>query len=314
MVSLAILLLAWWLDTRLGEPTRFHPLVGFGNYAAWLERHLRRLPLSARWQGIIALLLATLPIVPFAFAAGIFSGWFYVVLGSLVVYLAMAYRALREHALHVYRALEAEDLPLARLEIAKIVSRETAELSEGEVCTACIESVLENGSDAIFSAWFWWLLLGLPGVVLYRLVNTLDAMWGYKNTRYRYFGWAAARADDVMNYLPARSVAWCYSLAGNAKQGLRCWREQGHRWKSPNAGPVMAAGAGSLTITLGGAARYHGVMQTRMTLGVGATPVAQDILRALHLVRLALWIWLAHAVVVCGGIFLLFSLNERGFV
>jgi adenosylcobinamide-phosphate synthase len=145
--------------------------------------------------------------------------------------------------------------------------------------------VLENGNDAIFGALFWFALLGGPGALMFRLVNTLDAMWGYRTPHFVYFGWAAARLDDVLNYLPARITALCYATLGHFRQALHCWRHQAYKWDSPNAGPVMAAGAGALGLRLGGRARYHGAWKERPVLGRGAKPTAADIEHAIRLVR-----------------------------
>lgn len=291
---LILLLAAWALDVALGEPKRYHPLVFFGNYVRWLEGYICK-PRATRLHGVIAFGCALLPAVPFIAIAYLMPFVLYLGFALLCVYMTMAYRSLREHALDVHQALEQENLTLARTALSKIVSRDTSGLNESNICCACIESVLENGSDAIFGAWFWWLIAGVPGAVIYRLTNTLDAMWGYKTPRYRFFGWAAARSDDLLNYLPARTTALCYCLAGNWFTGWQSWRQQSAQWKSPNAGPVMAAGAGSLCLQLGGTAIYHGVEEIRPTLGMGNEPTRADILRTLQLLRNAMWIWLCIA-------------------
>jgi adenosylcobinamide-phosphate synthase len=151
--------------------------------------------------------------------------------------------------------------------------------------------VLENGNDAIFAAIFWFVVLGAPGVVMYRLVNTLDAMWGYKNARYHHFGRAAARLDDVLNYLPARLTALSYAAAGKFCMAIESWRRQAAASESPTAGPVMAAGAGALSLRLGGPAIYHGQWCERPALGYGVKPCAEDIGRAIALVQRAIFIW-----------------------
>jgi adenosylcobinamide-phosphate synthase len=179
-----------------------------------------------------------------------------------------------------------------------IVSRDTSQLQQRQVASAACESLLENGSDAIFAAVFWFCVGGLYGVVIYRAVNTLDAMWGYKNERYREFGWAAARLDDVLNFIPARLVAFSYALMGQYSAAMTCWRQQGNTWKSPNAGPVMAAGAGSLKIILGGKAVYNGIEDQRSQLGCGEVVETADIKRCLSLIYRCLFLWLAVIAVI----------------
>jgi len=284
--ALLQLLLALGLDRLLGEPARWHPLVGFGKCAGYIERHLYA---DTRLAGSLAMLLLLLPAVWLASLLQAMPGaW---LINALLLYLALGGQSLRLHAERVAMALRENDLPQARDQLARLVSRETRTLNEQQIASAAVESVLENGNDAIFGAIFWFMIAGAPGVVGYRMVNTLDAMWGYRNERYLNFGWAAARLDDVLNYVPARLTALSYALAGRFSAAMRCWKAQGSRWKSPNAGPVMAAGAGSLGVMLGGAAVYHGQLQARPQLGEGASADQNSIEAALFLVQRAVWIW-----------------------
>jgi adenosylcobinamide-phosphate synthase len=143
---------------------------------------------------------------------------------------------------------------------------------------------------------FWFIIAGAPGVVLYRLTNTLDAMWGYKTERYFHFGWAAARLDDLLNYIPARLTALTYALLGHFETATHCWRTQGHLWKSPNGGPVMSAGAGALNIKIGGAATYHGELKEQTPLGKGRPAETGDIPRAVKLVKNGTWLWVGVSI------------------
>ncbi len=288
MTTALICICAVLLDLWLGEPRRFHPLAGFGRLAAALEARLNR---RRRAAGVLALAVLVLPPVLLAAALAALPQ-LGVLAETLLLYLAIGATSLAQHGRVVAAALAGGDLALARQRVGWMVSRDTAVLDGTGVARAATESVLENGNDAVFGALFWFLLLGAPGAVLYRLVNTLDAMWGYRNERYLSFGWAAARLDDVLNWIPARLTALGYALLGDSGRALRCWRGQGRLTDSPNAGVVMAAGAGALGVQLGGPAVYHGVSEQRPRLGEGAIPTATDIARAIRLVQHSLWLWL----------------------
>ena len=275
------------LDRLLGEVPRFHPLVGFGNLVAALEKRLNR---RTRLAGVISWMIAVLPAFGLAFWLRPFAPF---AIDVALLYFALGAQSLAEHAEAVAKPLREGRLDEARQRVGWIVSRETSALDESGVAKAGVESVLENGNDAIFGTLFWFALLGGPGALLFRLANTLDAMWGYRTERYQHFGWAAARIDDGLNWLPARLTALTYALLGQTRNAFACWRAQAPGWDSPNAGPVMSAGAGSLGVQLGGAAIYHGAEEIRPPLGAGPAPVAADLGRAITLIRHSLWLWLA---------------------
>lgn len=288
MMSLFIPPLAVLLDGVLGEPQRLHPLVGFGKWANWLEQQLNQHTIH---HGILAWALAVLPLtVLIGWLDTLLGGWW---LSLLCGWLAVGWQSLRQHAQWVWQALYEGDLPQARVKVGWLVSRDTSVLDERGVSRACIESVLENGSDAVIAPLFWLAVAGAPGVVCYRLCNTLDAMWGYRNDRFERFGKWAARVDDVLNLVPARLTAVLYGLAGQYANAWQVWRTQAHTWYSPNAGVVMATGAGALGLRLGGAAIYHGQEKPRPALGNGSTPTADDIRRALILLDRSVGIFCA---------------------
>ena len=285
------------LDAWLGEVRRWHPLVGFGRLAQGIEQRLNGPQgRGTRMSGVLGWCLVVLPLVTLAALCGsLFGLWW----DALMLYFAVGLKSLAEHARPIAQALRLGQLGEARRRVSYLVSRDTTQLDEVGVARAGTESVLENGSDAVFAALFWFVVAGAPGVVLYRLSNTLDAMWGYRNRRFRRFGWAAARIDDVLNYLPARLVALTYTLLGSTLPAWRCWRQQAPLWDSPNAGPVMAAGAGALQVSLGGAAIYHGCEEQRPSLGFGPPARARDIERAVNLVYGGVLLWLV--LLMLGG-------------
>jgi len=301
------------LDRWLGEPRRWHPLVGFGRVAGALERRLNRKPEQkgrSMGLGFLGMLAAVLPVLILAELLRFsLSGWVYPLFQMVVLYAAISIRGLTEHGRAVSDALHGGDLVLAREQVGRIVSRNASELDEHGVATAASESILENGADAVFASLFWFLVAGVPGVLLHRMVNTLDAMWGYRNDRFLYFGRPAARLDDLLNWIPARLTAVTYALLGNTRLAWRCWRTQATSWDSPNAGPVMAAGAGALAVSLGGPAPYANGIKQRPVLGQGPAASAATVDGALYLVQKGVWLWLgvlgAAAVlldVVAGGV------------
>jgi adenosylcobinamide-phosphate synthase len=271
--------------------------VAFGGFASRIEQRFNSGGRGWRSHGVTAWIIAVLPLTLLATALSWapLVGW---LVDILALYCALGLRSLGEHVEPVARALRSGDLDEARQRVSYLVSRQTAELDETAVARAATESVLENGSDAVFAALFWFAVAGAPGVVLYRLSNTLDAMWGYRNERFERFGWAAARIDDVLNYIPARLVALTYTLLGKSRLAWRCWRSQAPHWDSPNAGPVMAAGAGALGVELGGPAIYHGELHERAILGAGPAADAGSIDRGWALVQRGVWLWL---LLLCVG-------------
>ncbi|MCU1728994.1 adenosylcobinamide-phosphate synthase CbiB [Pseudomonas sp. 7P_10.2_Bac1] len=285
------------LDALFGEPKRWHPLVAFGRMADRIEQRFNSGGRGWRSHGVTAWVLAVVPLTILATALSWlpYIGW---LVDILALYCALGMRSLGEHVQPVAGALRANDLDEARTRVGYLVSRQTSELDATEVARAATESVLENGSDAVFAALFWFAVAGAPGVVLYRLSNTLDAMWGYRNERFERFGWAAARIDDLLNYIPARLVALTYAVLGKTRLALTCWRKQAPLWDSPNAGPVMASGAGALGVELGGAAIYHGELHERPQLGEGVPADADSIGRGWQLVQRGVWLWL---LILCVG-------------
>ncbi len=295
------------LDLMLGEARRWHPLVGFGNLATTLERRLNRGG-QRFWRGALAWALAVLPLTTLAALLVQLPG----VNGALpwmahatMLYFCLGLRSLRDHNLPIAAALAQSDLPNARLLTARIVSRDTTSASEVELTKASAESLLENGNDAVFGTLFWFIVAGGPGAVLFRMANTLDAMWGYRTARLLQFGCTAARIDDALNYIPARLTALSYVLLAPGLQGKlrawQCWRTQAPAWSSPNAGPVMSSGAGALGVQLGGAAIYDGEVEQRPPLGKGQPATGADISRAWRLVAHTTALWLAVACAVAAS-------------
>lgn len=282
------------LDALVGDPRRLHPVAGFGRFAAGVERQVYS---DSRTAGVR---FATLTVgAPVAVAVLLESALrarpaLRVVLVAAATWGVLGGTTLRQEARIMAAALDAGDLPTARARLPHLCGREPSQLDAKDLTRATVESVAENTSDAVVAPLLWGAVLGLPGLVGYRAINTLDAMVGSRSVRYARFGTASARLDDVANLLPARLTAGLTVLAapfvgGSRRRALRVLARDGARHPSPNAGQCEAAVAGALDVRLGGRVDYAGRVEDRPTLGDGATPEVPDIERAVRL-----------SAVVCG--------------
>lgn len=273
------------LDALLGDPARRHPVAGFGQAAAAVERATYR-PSRAVGAGYAAALVA----VPAVAAARAQRGGAArrAVAMAVCGWAALGGRSLRRTALLMADLVDAGDLPAARTLARSLVARRTDALDGPELTRAALESLAENTADAEAGTLFWGAVAGAPGAVAHRAANTLDAMVGYRNARYERFGWGAARLDDALGWPAARACAAATVVAAalcreDALGGARAWRRDGARHPSPNAGRVEATFAGALGVTLGGANDYGGAVEERPRLGDGPPPDTAALRRAVRL-------------------------------
>jgi len=307
-VSALIIIGALIIDRFFGELRRGHPLVGFGNCANWLELRVNRYPntIGSITFGALSVFALVAPIALLLILLKLHLqhhyGSYAAIFDLLILYWAIGLRSLQDHIQPIQIALESSDIDQARQLVSHVVSRDSAHMETDQITSAAIETTIENGCDAVFSVLFWYFIGGPLMVIVYRLVNTLDAMWGYRNERFESFGKTAAKLDDLLNYLPARVTALTYGICGNLKGALNSWRVDAPQLDSPNAGPVMTAGAGSLNLRLGGNAIYQGQRKNKHYFGGTETPIPSDITRALRLVNLSTVIW-------CGALLAISLIN-----
>lgn len=300
---------AFLLDLILGDPRWLpHPVVALGKLTAALEKALRR-PHHRPSQQRLAGILVVVMVVGVAALGGVLAvGWATslhplagLVVEVLLIYTTLATRSLEDHLVPVARALDRRDLPAARRAVSLVVGRDTAGLDEAEVARAAVESAAESTCDGIVAPLLFAFLGGATGALAYRAINTLDSMLGYRDERYRFFGWAAARLDDLANLAPARLSAGLLLGAGALRgydwhRALRILRRDARAHPSPNSGYPEAAMAGLLGVRLGGLNRYRGVPSFRPYLGEpGRPPQVADVWAALALVEAAAWLAL-----ICG--------------
>ena len=299
------LLLGVAADAAFGDPRRYHPVAAFGRLAGRAERACYAEHQLAGVVYIGALVGATAVGGALLERAGRRRAVLQTAATALATWVALGAASLAEEGAAMARALDAGDLDSARSRLPHLCGRDPASLDLAGVARASVESVAENTSDAVVAPLIWGAVAGVPGLLGYRAVNTLDAMVGYRSPRYRRFGWAAARLDDVANLLPSRATAGLTTLCapvvgGSARGAWEAWRRDASAHPSPNAGQVEAAFAGALGVRLGGRTQYpHGIEQ-RPVMGHGRTPDAGDLTRGVELSRMIGLVAAALAALVSG--------------
>ena len=253
-----ILVTALLLEYFIGDPSnRFHPVAWFGRWASWCESFLYG---NSRQAGVVTWLFVVGGAFVLLWLGHVLFGWLFDV---LILWLSIAWKSLFEH---VNTVLNAKTVKEAREALALIVSRDVKTMKREETRRSAVESLAENASDAVIAPLFWFMLLGPLGSALYRIINTLDAMWGYRNTRYEQFGWCAAKVDDVVNWLPARITARLMLWVGESMDWQQV-KKQADTHASPNAGWPEVALAYAADIRLGGSVLRDGKLDERPFYG-----------------------------------------------
>lgn len=283
------LMTGWTLDLMAGDPAWLpHPVVWFGKAIAWCE-HRFNTGAYRRLKGAMCAL--TLILATFLLTAWLLSAignlWVNIAVQAILIFYCLAGTTLIREVRKVFIAVD-ESLEKGRERVGRIVGRDTSTLSAQEIRTAALETLAENLSDGVIAPLFWYTLLGVPGMVAYKTVNTLDSMIGYRNERYRDFGFAAARIDDIANFIPARITAFLMVITAGKTGLLKFVRKNGARHLSPNSGYPEAALAGILDCRFGGPHDYFGETVYKPFIGENSrTLTSSDMTRAISVNRRA---------------------------
>ncbi|WP_420324814.1 adenosylcobinamide-phosphate synthase CbiB [Mameliella sp.] len=293
MIFAQVMLIGLLLDVALGWPSALfrrlsHPVVWIGALITALEARFndgterRRFAMGALTV-VLVLLASVLPAVLVTVVLG--KGWAAVLVLGVLAWPLIAVRSMYDHVAAVRDPLLAGDLPAARHALSMIVGRDPSALDGAGISRAALESLAENTSDGIVAPLFWGVVAGLPGIVAYKAINTMDSMIGHRNERYEHFGKAAARLDDLVNLVPARLTSLVFALAsGMLRRSLQVVSQDASRHRSPNAGWPEAALAGGLGVRLSGPRIYGDRVAQEPWVNEGAPdPGARDISRGLAL-------------------------------
>lgn len=264
------LLIGWILDKLFGDPAGLpHPVVGFGKMISFCERRWNKGGYRRLKGGIVAIALILIVYVGSAWVLHylfVLNSWLGIIVSSILIFYCLAGTTLIHEVKMVFLSAD-RSLEEGRKQVSRIVGRDTLELTDQEVRTAALETLAENLSDGVIAPLFWYLLLGVPGMLAYKMVNTLDSMIGYKNERYLQFGCMAAHIDDIANYIPARLTAFLMVLSASRPRLFRFVGKYGNQHASPNSGYPESALAGILNCRFGGPHNYFGEVVHKPFIG-----------------------------------------------
>jgi adenosylcobinamide-phosphate synthase len=279
------LTIAFVLDRIVGDPLSWpHPVKWIGALISMLDKRYNQ-GSNRKWKGLMMLFIVLLAVCVPAFLISTFAYQMHPLVGIIVegilIFTTIAQKSLKEAALEVYHPLQKNDFDEARRKLSYIVGRDTEQLGESEIVRGTVETVAENTSDGVTAPLFWALIGGAPFALLYRAINTCDSMVGYKNDRYLDFGWASARMDDVVNWIPSRLTGFIMLLANQPKQieTKTAWRilfRDAKKHPSPNSGWCEAAAAALLGVQLGGVNTYKGIVPNRALMGDSLDPLERN--------------------------------------
>ncbi len=293
------LLLGWFLDLLIGDPAWLpHPVVGYGKMISFGEHRLNKGTHRKLKGALMAIVLISMVFAVAYFGLSILPPFGRVGVDLILIFYCLAGTTLIREVRQVFLALD-RSLDEGRKQVARIVGRDTSELSAQEVRTAALETLAENLSDGVIAPLFWFAILGIPGMLAYKMVNTLDSMIGYKTDRYRDFGCWAAHIDDIANYIPARLTALLMIVAaGKPRLTGFVWRN-GSNHASPNSGYPEAALAGILNCRFGGPHYYFGQLFDKPFIGTNDRPLTTDDMRTAVQINRTVEILMVLAVCMC---------------
>lgn len=311
------IIIGFIIDFFVGDPHAIpHPVVAIGKLISFLDKKLRigggdrRDILRGTWTVLIAAVVSTAVPSAILFAMWKLHPFAFLAVSSIMCAQIIAARELVRECAAVERAVEKGDLEGARKAVSYVVGRDTEALDKEGICRAAVETIAENGSDGVIAPLFWMFLFGAPGGFFYKAVNTMDSMLGYKNEKYLYFGRAAARTDDVVNFIPSRISAFlmiisCPLCHLDGKEAFRIFRRDRFKHTSPNAAQTESVFAGALNVRLNGPAFYGGILHEKEYLGDDARPIeSADISRAGNLMYTASCMMLIFGVLIRMGVIL----------
>jgi adenosylcobinamide-phosphate synthase len=298
--TLVIILLALVLDRWLPERGGFRLWVWYSDWAESIEQRFNG---GLRSQGAFAVILAIAPIIVAIFLAtfvlGQIAGALAFLFAAAVLYLCVDLYRLGDVAQAVAAALENGDVAHAAARLKELTGKDTVETTEAGVAHATVEAVLKQANSLVIAPIFWFLVFGPLGAMLQRLAAVLDRLWGHRTARFAEFGWAAARLDDLLSWIPARITALSYAVMGSFEDALHCWRRQAGMWSDISSGPLLASGLGALHLDTceDGEKDAYG----NMAINPAALPDAGDVQRAVALVWRVMLFWLAVGLLMAGA-------------